>query len=74
MTQAEWDELGARHQATMDELHPAQGIGGDTGRANGANNTARALRSFPIDLWRAASIRAARNWPRTPVKRRPRMD
>ena len=39
-TQAEWDELAAATKRTMDNYTQRQGMGGETGGANGANNTA----------------------------------
>ncbi|HEY7807150.1 MAG TPA: hypothetical protein VIC34_08125 [Croceibacterium sp.] len=39
-TQAEWDELAAATKRNMDNYTQRQGMGGETGGANGANNTA----------------------------------
>jgi hypothetical protein len=39
-TQAQWDEIAAATRRDMDKYTRRQGMGGETGSGNGANNTA----------------------------------
>ncbi|MGZ3171917.1 MAG: hypothetical protein ACXWJC_02385 [Croceibacterium sp.] len=40
LTQAQWDEMAANTRKDLNNLNRSENLGGDSGSANGANNTA----------------------------------